>query len=123
MAIHANPVLRTAPASSTLYDVLDLVLDKGLVVDLYARLSIVGIEVITLDARVVVASVDTYLRFADVVNRLDLEHQKGGLFGGGGEHEGGHKPIKERLVEKAVDVVVDRTVDYLFHGKGKQQRD
>jgi hypothetical protein len=56
----------------TLYDVLDLILDKGLVIDAYIRVSLVGIEILTIDIRVVVASVDTYLRFAEAVNRLDL---------------------------------------------------
>jgi gas vesicle structural protein len=49
-----------------------VILDKGLVIDAYVRLSVIGIEVITVDARVVIASVDTYLRFAEAVNRLDL---------------------------------------------------
>jgi len=52
--------------------VIDLILDKGLVIDLYVRVSLVGIELLTVDARIVVASVDTYLRFAEAVNRLDL---------------------------------------------------
>ncbi len=74
----AAPVTR-APASSSLYDVLDLVLDKGLVVDAYVRVSLVGIEILTVDARIVVASVDTYLRFAEVVNRLDLREESEAL--------------------------------------------
>ncbi|MGW2250709.1 gas vesicle protein GvpJ [Kitasatospora sp. NPDC001660] len=61
------------PSPSGLADVLDLILDKGLVIDVYARVSLVGIELITIDARIVVASVDTYLRFAEAVNRLDLK--------------------------------------------------
>jgi hypothetical protein len=61
-----------APRPSSLADVLDLVLDKGLVLDAYVRVSALGIELLTIDARVVVASVDTYLRFARAVNRLDL---------------------------------------------------
>lgn len=61
-----------APRPSSLADVLDLILDKGLVIDAYVRVSALGIEVLTIDARVVVASVDTYLRFAEAVNRLDL---------------------------------------------------
>jgi hypothetical protein len=61
-----------APRPSSLADVLDLILDKGLVIDAYVRVSVLGIEAITVDARVVVASVDTYLRFAEAVNRLDL---------------------------------------------------
>ncbi|MET7853296.1 gas vesicle structural protein GvpA [Streptomyces avermitilis] len=59
--------------SGTLYDVLELVLDRGLVIDVFARVSLVGIEILKIDARVVVASVDTYLRFAEACNRLDLE--------------------------------------------------
>src|ERR671916_1351999 len=60
------------PSPSGLADVLDLILDKGLVVDLYLRVSLIGIEILTVDARIVVASVDTYLRFAEAVGRLNL---------------------------------------------------
>lgn len=60
-----------------LAEVLDLILDKGLVIDAFVKVSLVGIELITIDARIVVASVDTYLRFAEATNRLDL-HAKGG---------------------------------------------
>src|SRR4051812_28136004 len=68
------------PSSSGLADVLDLILDKGLVIDLYVRVSLVGIELLTIDARIVVASVDTYLRFAEAVGRLNLEaNRKPGL--------------------------------------------
>jgi gas vesicle structural protein len=66
-------VVKRAPGSTGLYDVLDLILDKGLVIDAYIRVSLVGIEVLTIDLRVVVASVDTYLRFAEAVDRLNLE--------------------------------------------------
>ncbi|MER6160057.1 gas vesicle structural protein GvpA [Streptomyces sp. NPDC001868] len=59
--------------SGNLYDVLELVLDRGLVIDAFVRVSLVGIEILKIDARVVVASVDTYLRFAEACNRLDLE--------------------------------------------------
>ncbi|MFE9656332.1 gas vesicle structural protein GvpA [Micromonospora sp. NPDC006431] len=62
-----------APRPSSLADVLDLVLDKGIVIDAYVRVSLVGIELLTIDARIVIASVDTYLRFAEAVNRLDLQ--------------------------------------------------
>ncbi|MBW8738767.1 MAG: gas vesicle structural protein GvpA [Streptomyces turgidiscabies] len=58
---------------SSLYDVLELILDRGLVIDVFVRISVVGIELIKIDARIVVASVDTYLRFAEACNRLDLE--------------------------------------------------
>jgi gas vesicle structural protein len=60
------------PAPSSLADVIDTILDKGLVIDAYVRVSLVGIELLTIDARIVVASVDTYLRFAEATNRLDL---------------------------------------------------
>ena len=66
-------------SSSGLADVIDTILDKGLVIDAYVRVSLVGIELVTIDARVVVASVDTYLRFAEAVNRLDISQEKEGL--------------------------------------------
>ncbi|MFJ8821019.1 gas vesicle structural protein GvpA [Streptomyces sp. NPDC102467] len=59
--------------TSGLYDVLELVLDRGLVIDAFVRVSLVGIEILKIDIRIVVASVDTYLRFAEACNRLDLE--------------------------------------------------
>jgi gas vesicle structural protein len=70
MAVALRPT--RAPQPSSLADVLDVVLDKGIVIDAYVRVSLVGIELITIDARIVVASVDTYLRFAEAVNRLEL---------------------------------------------------
>ena len=57
---------------STLADVVTTILDKGVVIDVFARVSLVGIELLRADVRVVIASVDTYLRFAESVNRLDL---------------------------------------------------
>jgi gas vesicle structural protein len=68
----ASNYLQRAPSPSGLADVLDVILDKGLVIDAYIRVSVIGIEVLTIDARIVIASVDTYLRFAEAVNRLDL---------------------------------------------------
>ena len=65
----------TTPSSSSLADVIDTILDKGLVIDAYVRVAIVGIELLTVDARIVVASVDTYLRFAEAVNRLNISEQ------------------------------------------------
>jgi gas vesicle structural protein len=59
-------------SSSGLADVLDILLDKGLVIDIFLRVSLVGIELLTVDARIVIASVDTYLRFAEAVNRLEI---------------------------------------------------
>ncbi|MEV8524371.1 gas vesicle structural protein GvpA [Streptomyces sp. NPDC052000] len=69
-----SPVARGQGGStSSLYDVLELILDRGLVIDVFVRVSLVGIEILKIDARIVVASVDTYLRFAEACNRLDLE--------------------------------------------------
>ena len=66
------------PAPSGLADVIEIILDKGIVIDAYVRVSVVGIELLTIDARIVIASVDTYLRFAEATNRLDLD-DKGGM--------------------------------------------
>src|SRR5687767_3299199 len=67
-----NPQVRRAPTASGLYDVLDLILDKGIVIDAFVRVSLVGIELLTVDLRVVIASVDTYLRYAEGVERLQV---------------------------------------------------
>jgi hypothetical protein len=62
------------PRPSGLADVIEVILDKGLVIDAFVRVSLIGIEILTIDARIVIASVDTYLRFAEAVNRLDIVH-------------------------------------------------
>ncbi|MBQ0868001.1 gas vesicle protein GvpJ [Streptomyces sp. RK75] len=67
-----NEAVACVPRAGTLYDVLELILDRGMVIDVFVRVSLVGIEILKIDARIVVASVDTYLRFAEVCNRLDL---------------------------------------------------
>ena len=87
------------PSPSGLADVIDTILDKGLVIDAYVRLSLVGIELITVDARVVIASVDTYLRFAEAVNRLDISQEKEGLPGliGSLEQNGARNKTKGML--------------------------
>jgi hypothetical protein len=59
-------------SGGSLYNVVELILDRGLVIDVFVRVSLVGIEVLTIDARVVVASVDAYLRFAEACGRIDL---------------------------------------------------
>ena len=101
-----------APRSSGLADVLEILLDRGLVIDAYVRVSLVGIELLTVDLRVGIASVDTYLRFAEAVNRLDLRQVDDSrsvpdLFEKGGEEiaetktkgavEGGMEAIKEKI--------------------------
>ena len=74
MSIQPNPsggaVERQQGGS--LADVVGTILDKGIVVDVFARVSLVGIELLRVDVRVVIASVDTYLRFADAANRLEM---------------------------------------------------
>lgn len=95
------------PSSSSLADVLNIILDKGLVIDAYVRVSLVGIELLTIDARIVIASVDTYLRFAEATSRLDLTQQGGkdlpdlveGVTEGGakGKTQGAIDGIKEAL--------------------------
>jgi gas vesicle structural protein len=72
----ATQSINRAPRPSSLADVLEVVLDKGIVIDAYVRVALVGIELLTIDARIVIASVDTYLRFAEATNRLDL-YEKG----------------------------------------------
>jgi hypothetical protein len=79
-AVQAGGAGGGGPSPSGLADVIDTILDKGLVIDAYVRVSLVGIELLTIDARVVVASVETYLQFAEAVNRLDLsETEESGL--------------------------------------------
>ena len=92
------------PQPSGLADVIDTILDKGLVIDAYVRVSLVGIELLTIDARVVIASVDTYLRFAEAVNRLDISQEKESLPGlVGGLEEGGARHKAKGALEAAGD--------------------
>jgi len=103
----ASNYLQRGPSPSGLADVLDLILDKGLVIDAYVRVSVIGIELLVVDARIVVASVDTYLRFAEAVNRLDLSQVDGkGL--GDLEEDGAKKKVKG-AIEGAGDKARDKT--------------
>jgi len=98
--------IRRAPSGSGLYDVLDLILDKGIVIDAFVRVSLVGIELLTVDLRVVIASVDTYLRYAEGVERLGVyksskpakisDMVQGGM--AGNAMKGGAKKIKNSLM-------------------------
>ena len=93
--------LQRAPSPSGLADVVELILDKGLVIDAYIRVSVIGIELVTIDARIVIASVDTYLRFAETVNRLDLTETE--LSGLPELRETGAKEVTEHKVEDVED--------------------
>ncbi|USZ70426.1 gas vesicle protein GvpA [Natronosalvus halobius] len=73
----ASPQRR--PDSSSLAEVLDRILDKGVVIDVWARISVVGIELITVEARVVVASVDTFLHYAEEIAKIERATAEGGL--------------------------------------------
>jgi hypothetical protein len=84
------------PRPSGLADVIDLILDEGLVVDAHVRVSLVGIELLTIDAQIVVGGVGTYLRFAEVASRLDIAESDRSQslpdLLGGGPVEGGTRP-------------------------------
>ncbi|MEU3223339.1 gas vesicle structural protein GvpA [Streptomyces sp. NPDC006976] len=104
---YSDEVVACPPRAGTLYDVLELILDRGMVIDVFIRVSLVGIEILKIDARIVVASVDTYLRFAEACNRLDLERDSGSttvpeLLGGGAV-----KSIGKRKVRRAAESVGD----------------
>lgn len=104
---YSDEVVACPPRAGTLYDVLELILDRGMVIDVFIRVSLVGIEILKIDARIVVASVDTYLRFAEACNRLDLERDSGSttipeLLGGGAA-----KSIGKRKVRRAAESVGD----------------
>ena len=59
-----------SPGGTSLIDVLDRVLDKGIVIDAWVRVSLVGIDLITVEARIVVASIDTYLKYSEAVGQV-----------------------------------------------------
>ncbi|WP_328317710.1 gas vesicle protein GvpJ [Streptomyces sp. NBC_00388] len=114
MSTYSEEVVRV-PRAGSLYDVLELILDRGMVIDIFIRVSLVGIEILKIDARIVVASVDTYLRFAEACNRLDLENDSTSrtvpeLFGGGMAKSAGKAGAKKAAhsvgdkVKKAVGV-------------------
>ncbi len=105
------------PSPTGLADVIETILDKGMVIDAYVRVSLVGIEVLTIDARVVIASVDTYLRFAEAVNRLDISQEKEGLPGlVGGMQESGAKHKTRGML----DAATDKLKEYGDNGRERQ---
>ncbi|QSE89872.1 gas vesicle structural protein GvpA [Rhodococcus pseudokoreensis] len=112
------------PSSSSLADVIDTILDKGLVIDAYVRVSLVGIELLTIDARVVVASVDTYLRFAEAVNRLEIGSEPKGLtdLAGGGAEDGAEDGAESKT-QGALGAVGEKLGDILGGGKEEPERE
>lgn len=60
-----------SPDVSNLAEVLDRILDKGIVVDAWVRVSLIGIEILTVEARVVIASVDTFLHYAEEITKIE----------------------------------------------------
>jgi gas vesicle structural protein len=105
------------PAPSGLADVIDTILDKGLVIDAYVRVSVVGIELLTIDARIVIASVDTYLRFAEAVNRLDISHEKAGLPGLAGDMQ---QSGAKRITKGALDAVEEKVREFTGDGRERE---
>jgi hypothetical protein len=63
-------IQRPGGGSTSLADVLDIVLDKGIVIDAFVRVSVIGIELLTIEARIVIASVDTYIRYVEAMQQL-----------------------------------------------------
>ncbi len=106
------------PAPSSLADVIDTILDKGLVIDIYVRVSLVGIELLTIDARIVIASIDTYLRFAEAVNRLDLTET--GAEGLPELMEDMTRGGAKRKTEGAIEAVKERVAD-VFSGDDEDE--
>jgi hypothetical protein len=91
------PVER-APGGTSLIDVLDRILDKGIIIDAWIRVSLVGIDLVTVEARVVVASIDTYLRYADALG-LMTSQRAGSLPAGSVTSE--IPPARTRATERA----------------------
>ncbi|HEU5208556.1 MAG TPA: gas vesicle structural protein GvpA [Longimicrobiales bacterium] len=100
-----------APAGSSLIDVLDRVLDKGIVIDAYVRVSLVGIDLVSVEARIVVASVETYLRFADAIAATSSASRP--MLSGTGYTAGGYAPQREMDRVMAENAELKRRLDEL----------
>ena len=118
------------PRPSGLADVIEVILDKGLVIDAYVRVSLIGIEILTIDARIVIASVDTYLRFAEAVGRLDIaeaDDSQGlpelmeSMTSGGAKSKtkGALEGVKEKLI--AATTMTTTTSETSSSGAGRSQ--
>ena len=91
MPAQRGSVQRT-PSSSSLAEVLSVVLDKGIVIDAWVRVNVVGIEILTIEARIVVASVDTYLRYAEAIGLTALASPPPAQQGASGGQRGEESP-------------------------------
>ncbi|GAB3114336.1 hypothetical protein GCM10027160_19940 [Streptomyces calidiresistens] len=116
------------PRAGTLYDVIEIILDRGMVIDVFLRVSLVGIEILKVDIRVVVASVDTYLRFAEACNRLDLERDDRSrtvpeLFGGGGGGGGMARAAGKKGAKKAVRSAGEKVRSALTGDEDEDERE
>ena len=115
-----DTVVTRPPGSSSLRDVVEVILDKGIVIDAYVRVSLVGIELLTIDARVVISSVDTYLRYAEAVNRLDLRKKSeaaklSDLISGEGS-------MGENIGESAMDEIIEKVSAKMPGGDDKKSK-
>jgi hypothetical protein len=101
MAGQRAPVQKMG-GSSSLADVLNIILDKGIVIDAWVRLSVIGIEILTLEARVVVASVETYLRYAEAIGLTQLASAPPAQVTSNGQNQqngqNGHQELSEDQV-------------------------
>jgi hypothetical protein len=106
--------LQRRQESSGLADVVGTILDKGVVIDIFARVSLVGIELLRIDARVVVASVDTYLRFAEAANRLELGTEEPQQLGDvvGDLTQSGTEGIASGKAKGAIEAGVERLGEF-----------
>lgn len=112
---------RSSASAGSLYDVIDVILDKGLVIDAFVRVSLVGIELLTVDARIVVASVDTYLHFAEAADRLSLSTRNGprtlpDLFSGETAEE-----MSESKTKGAIEGAADKSGEAIESAKEKSK--
>jgi gas vesicle structural protein len=110
--------------SSQLADVVSTILDKGVVVDIFARVSLVGIELLRADVRVVIASVDTYLRFAEAVNRLDMgSEEPSDLKEVVGEvSEAGTKGVSKGKTKGALEAGAEKLEEFLKPDEEKKEK-
>jgi hypothetical protein len=109
--------------TSSLADVVSTILDKGIVIDVFARVSLVGIELLRVDVRVVVASVDTYLRFAEAANRLQLGTDEPQQLSDvvGDISEAGSKGVSQGKTKGVIEAGAEKLGDLLSPGDDDEE--